>query len=80
MPGQMHLIGFVDTGGVTLNKNPWVAGQNTRTLSAAGVGLTWVEHNNFVVKAYWAHKVGNAAATSAPDEKSRFWIQAVKYF
>ena len=25
MPGQMQLIGFVDTGTVTLNKNPWDA-------------------------------------------------------
>jgi hemolysin activation/secretion protein len=80
MPGQMHLIGFVDTGTVTINANPWVAGQNKRTLSAAGVGVTWAEYNNFVVKAYWAHKLGNAVATSAPDEKSRIWIQAVKYF
>ena len=35
--GQMHLVGFADTGTVTLNKNPWFAGQNTRTLSGAGV-------------------------------------------
>ena len=39
--GRMNLIGFVDTGTVTINKNPWVAGQNNRTLSAAGIGLTW---------------------------------------
>lgn len=78
--GQMHLIGFVDTGTVTINKNPWVAGQNSRTLSAAGVGFTWADYNNFALKAYWAHKLGNAVAISAPDAKSRFWIQAVKYF
>ncbi len=80
MPGQMYLVGFVDTGSVTINKNPWVAGQNSRTLSAAGIGLTWADYNNFAVKAYWAHKLGNAVATSAPDAKSRFWIQGVKYF
>ena len=80
LPGQMHLVGFVDTGTVTINKNPWVAGQNTRTLSGAGVGLTWTDYNNLIVKAYWAHKLGSAVATSAPDAKSRFWIQAIKYF
>jgi hemolysin activation/secretion protein len=78
--GQMHLVGFVDTGSVTINKNPWLPGDNTRTLSGAGVGLTWADYNNFVVRAYWAHKLGNEIATSAPDAKSRFWIQAVKYF
>jgi len=80
MPGQMHLIGFVDTGAVTQNKNPWSNEQNRRTLSGAGIGLTWADYNNFVVSAYWAHKVGNAVATSAPDASSRFWIQVVKYF
>ena len=80
LPGQVHLVGFVDTGSVTINKNPWVAGQNTRTLSAAGVGVTWSEHSNFIVKAYWAHKLGNATAISAPDAKSRVWVQLVKYF
>ncbi len=80
LPRQMHLVGFVDTGSVTLNKNPWLPGPNSRTLSGAGVGLTWAEYNNFVVKAYYAWKLGNAVATSAPDKKGRFWIQGVKYF
>jgi len=80
MVGQMHLVGFADTGSGTINRNPWVEGQNRRTLSGAGVGLTWEDYNNFVVNAYWAHKVGNAPATSAPDKNGRFWIQLVKYF
>ena len=80
MPGQMQLIGFIDTGTVTLNKNPWAAGQNRRTLSGAGIGLNWVSNNDFAVKAYFAHKLGNAVATSAPDATNRFWIQGVKYF
>jgi hemolysin activation/secretion protein len=81
-PGQMQLIGFIDTGSVRLNKTPWpsAAAQNSRTLSGAGIGINWVDNANFVVKAYYAHKLGSAAATSAPDAKGRFWIQAVKYF
>ena len=79
-PGQMHFIGFADTGSVTINKNPWAGGPNSRTLSGAGIGLTWVDYNNFSVKAYWAHKLGSAVATSAPDKSGRFWIQGVKYF
>ncbi|MFA5914974.1 MAG: ShlB/FhaC/HecB family hemolysin secretion/activation protein [Burkholderiales bacterium] len=80
MPGQMHLVGFADTGGVTLDKNPWAAGENHRTLSGAGVGLTWADYNNFVVNLYWAHRLGNELATSAPDKSGRFWFQVVKYF
>ena len=80
MPGQMQLIGFVDAGSVTINKNPWMAGTNSRTLSGAGVGLNWAEANNFSVRAYYAFKLGNDVATSAPDKSGRFWIQLVKYF
>ncbi|CAM3798919.1 ShlB/FhaC/HecB family hemolysin secretion/activation protein [Polaromonas hydrogenivorans] len=79
-PGQMQLVGFVDTGSVSFNKNPWAAGDNHRSLSGAGIGLNWSAYNNFVVKASYARKLGSASATSAPDKSGRFWIQAVKYF
>lgn len=78
--GQMQLIAFVDTGGVRVNKTPWAAGTNRRTLSGAGVGLNWTVANDFQLRAYYARKLGNGAATSAPDASGRFWIQAVKYF
>ncbi len=78
--GQLQVIGFIDTGTVTQNKNPWVPGPNSRTLSGGGLGLTWVASNNFVVKTYYAHKIGNEVATSVPDSPSRFWLQAIKYF
>jgi hemolysin activation/secretion protein len=80
LPGQMHLIGFVDGGSVTINRNPWTNANNHRNLSAAGVGLTWADYNNFTVKTYYGWKLGNEAATSAPDKSGRFWIQAIKYF
>jgi hemolysin activation/secretion protein len=79
-PGQMQLIGFVDAGTVTLNKNPWDAADNRRTLSGAGVGLNWSQTNNFMVRAFYARKLGNETAQSAPDKSGRFWVQAVKYF
>ncbi len=78
--GQVQLIGFADTGTVKVNKNPFDAGPNHRTLSGAGVGLTWADTNNFSVRAYYARKLGNEVATSAPDRSGRFWIQAIKYF
>jgi len=78
--GQVQLIGFVDTGSATINKNPWTPGVNRRTLSGAGIGLNWSDPNNFMVRVFYAHKLGNEAAISAPDKSGRFWIQAVKYF
>ena len=80
MPGQLQLIGFVDGGSVKINKNPWAAGNNRRSLSGAGVGLSWSKYNDYLVRAYYARKLGSGAALSAPDKDGRFWIQAVKYF
>ncbi len=80
LPGQLHLIGFVDGGSVRTNHNPWTNLDNRRTLSGAGVGLTWADYNNFVVNTYYAWKLGNEKAISAPDKNGRFWIQAIKYF
>jgi hemolysin activation/secretion protein len=80
VPGQMQLIGFVDVGTVATYQNPWSAGSNSRTLSGAGVGLNWVDPNNFSLKMYYAHKLGNEKSLSAPDQSGQFWIQIVKYF
>lgn len=80
MPGQMQLVAFADTGTVRTNKNAWSAGSNRRTLSGGGLGLNWSDPDNFMVRTYYARKLGNAVATSAPDASGRFWIQAVKYF
>ena len=80
MPGQMHLIGFADIGTGTINKDPWTDEDNHRTLSGAGVGLTWSDYNNFMVSVCYAHKLGNEEATAAPDASGQIWLQAVKYF
>jgi hemolysin activation/secretion protein len=80
VPGQVHLLAFVDGGHITINKNPWNAADNSRTLASAGVGLAWDDPGNFAVRTYYAGKLGSEDATSAPDRSGRFWIQAIKYF
>lgn len=80
VPGDVHLLAFVDTGHITVNADPWFAGDNSRSLSSAGVGATWGEAGNFLVRTYYARKLGSEDATSAPDKSGRFWIQAIKFF
>ena len=79
-PGQLLVVAFADTGTVTLNRNPFSAGPNRRTLSGAGFGVNWGNQTGLVIKAYWAHKLGKTEAKSAPDSASRFWIQAAQLF
>jgi hemolysin activation/secretion protein len=78
--GQMQLIGFVESGTVRLNANPWTLESNERTLSAGGVGLNWWVHDDFVLHAAYAHRLGTEPARSAPDTYGRLWLQAIKYF
>lgn len=80
VPGQVHLLGFVDNGHVEINKHPWSSSPNSRTLSSIGVGATWEDPGNFQVRMYYAHKLGSDPALSAPDRPGRFWVQLVKYF
>jgi hemolysin activation/secretion protein len=80
VPGQVHLLGFVDGGHATIAKNPWFPGTNSRNLSGAGVGLLWDDPGNFAVRTYYAFELGNEPALSAPDRSGRFWIQGIKYF
>jgi hemolysin activation/secretion protein len=80
MPGALQAVGFADTGTGRFSKDPWSTGDNSRTLSGGGIGLNWFGASSFSVKAYYAHKIGAAAATSVPDSDSRIGLSAVKYF
>ena len=79
VPGQLHLLGFVDGGHVTIDKNPWYVGDNSRDLGSVGVGMSWDEPGSFLVRTSYASKLGGEEAISAPDKGGRFWIQAIKY-
>jgi hemolysin activation/secretion protein len=80
MPGNWQVIGFIDSGSGRSSKDPWSTQRNRRTLSGGGVGLNWFDARTFVLKAHYAHTIGAAEATSAPDKDGRFWINAIKYF
>ncbi len=79
LPGEMQLIGFVDTGEVTFNKDPWYTGSNSTSRSGAGVGIVWADANDFSISVTSAWRLGGHA-TSAPDRFGGFWVEAVKYF
>jgi len=80
VPGEVHLLGFVDGGHVRINADPWDNSPNERDLFGAGVGLGWYDAGNFSVRTYYAFRVGNEDAFSSTDHSGRFWIQAIKYF
>ena len=80
MPGQLQVAGFVDTGEVSTNKSPWFPGHNDEKRTGGGVSLSWAVPNNFLIKATYAHKIGDQVVTSGPNEADRFWFQIAKLF
>jgi hemolysin activation/secretion protein len=80
VPGDVHVLGFVDAGHVRINRDPWDGSPNGRTLTGAGVGLGWSDPGRFAVRTYYAVPLGSEEAMSAPHKSGRFWIHAVRYF
>ena len=78
--GEVQAFAFVDHGAITINKHPWAAGDNHRSLSAAGLGLSWADTHGLLIKAAYAFKLGNERALSAPDKSGRLWVQITKFF
>lgn len=82
LAGSAQAVAFVDLGTEIANKNPWDTGTSTqrRSLRGLGVGLNFASPSQWTASAYWAFKLGNEAATSAPDAPWRFWLQAARFF
>jgi hemolysin activation/secretion protein len=80
LPGDLQLIGFVDAGEVDYAANPWSAGSNNAHRSGFGAGFAWAGPGDLIFKASYARKLGNADATSGPDEDGRAWLHLSKSF
>jgi hemolysin activation/secretion protein len=80
LPGNLYLLALFDTGTVQRNKNPWAGGDNTVTLSGAGVGVMWSAPNNFAIKTYYARKIGKTPNIINTSAAGQFWFQLIKYF
>ena len=78
--GQWQAVAFVDSAHVTINKETWVAGKNTATLSGAGVGLNWAGPNEWSARAYVAARVGSTPEQLTNVSSVRGWIEISKRF
>lgn len=75
----VQLVVFLDSGGITVNKNPWPGcGVNSRHLSGAGAGLIFTKATDFSVRLDYAWKLTSDPATADTDKHGRFWLQGVK--
>ncbi|MGH8673521.1 MAG: ShlB/FhaC/HecB family hemolysin secretion/activation protein, partial [Burkholderiales bacterium] len=80
LPGTWQAAGFLDTGEVRTNENPFTAQPNRRRLSGGGLGLEWSQAGAFSLRLAVAQRIGNERATAGSADRTRAWLQAVKYF
>ena len=93
--GNLQLVGFIDTGRVTLHNATWAGWQpvgrpnfpSSYSLSGAGIGLNLYKAADFSVRTSLAWKLGNNPGADAlgrdsdsKDSSVRFWLQATKQF
>lgn len=71
---------FFDSAHVTINKDPWVTGENSASLSGLGVGLDWRALQHWHAKAYLAGRVGAVPSVIGSASSVRGWLQITRTF
>jgi hemolysin activation/secretion protein len=78
--GTWQASAFFDSEHIVVNKNPWVAGTNSATLSGAGLGLNWSGPQQWSAKLEAAERIG-AVPTLIHDPSSiRVWAEVNRAF
>ena len=75
LKGQWRALAFFDTAQVTVNKNPWVTGTNSATLSGAGVGLSWAGPGKWSGRATLAYPLGSIPALVNTTASPIGWVE-----
>jgi hemolysin activation/secretion protein len=79
-PGLAQAVTFLDSGAVQINKSPYSAAPNHRTLTGAGVGINFFVRGSLQLTASYAWALGDEPATGDSGRTSQGWIQLVKTF
>jgi len=80
LPGRLQLAAFYDYGQVRLNKDPWLAGDNSLSRDGAGGSVTWAENGDFLVRASYAVQLGPDATSYDPASHDQVRFELIKFF
>ena len=78
--GQWQATAFVDSARITINKTTWTAGENSATLSGAGLGLNWTGPDQWSARAYIAKPIGSVPILLNTPKSTRVWVETRKGF
>ncbi len=79
-PLAAQLVAFLDSGSITINKNPFAPQPNRRTLTGAGVGLNLFGWEGLELRLSYAWRLGSEPALTDDNDTSRAWVQLIKSF
>ncbi|HEY8025717.1 MAG TPA: ShlB/FhaC/HecB family hemolysin secretion/activation protein [Burkholderiaceae bacterium] len=78
--GDWQVLGFIDSEHITVNKSPWLAGNNNASLSGAGVGLNWFGTDQWHAKLFVATPIGATPELAGKEKSTRAWAEIGKNF
>jgi hemolysin activation/secretion protein len=78
--GALQASAFIDSARVTINHQPWSAGENRARLTGAGVGLAWNGPDAWRANLALATPIGNKPAIVGPQSSVRGWLTLNKGF
>jgi hemolysin activation/secretion protein len=78
--GTWQATAYCDSEHIVANKNPWVAGVNSATLSGAGLGLNWAGPSQWSAKLQVAERVGAVPVLIHDPTSVRVWGEIDKAF
>jgi len=79
--GRWQSALFVDHARITVNRRPWVSGNNHANLTGAGVGLAWVGSQGWQARLNVAAPVGSRPSLLAQAERStRAWADLTWHY
>jgi hemolysin activation/secretion protein len=78
--GTWQTILFVDSGVVRIYKNTFDVGDNSATLSGAGIGLNWAGGNGWTAAVGVAKPIGAVPRLVGDAASSRVWLELHKAF
>jgi hemolysin activation/secretion protein len=81
LPGQLQLIGFIDTGYSRINANPLVGQGRNRHLTGYGFGINWLGAAGFNLRTSLAWRDVNTQPQSDPNQSEpQGYFQLTKTF
>jgi hemolysin activation/secretion protein len=78
--GQWMAVAYVDSAQLIINKNTWATGENTATLSGAGIGIHWTGSNQWNARIHVAVPIGPKPTLVERVSSTQTWVEVSRWF